>query len=407
MTDAKVIAEFNSVLTYLDNSNIKLVSNDIAKKAIVNGVYYGYVVEGPKQFIIQELPAKYCRSRYTVAGRPAVEFNMKFFDDKFADAAYRIKVLKLFPKEFQEGYVKFKQNKLQNDDSKSSSWYLLDPESAIKLAANDDETPLFVDAIPAIIDLNLAQDLDRRKQLQKLLKIVVQKLPMDKNGDLIFDVDEAKDIHANAVEMLSNAIGVDVLTTFADVDSIDTSDRNSSTSVDDLEKVERTVYNSIGASRNLFNADGNLALNNSILTDEAFMKPFLLQLGSMFKYFTLKRCKKPKKMIVDFYMLETTQYNYRDLSKMYKEQTQLGFSKMLPQIALGHSQSSILSAAVFENKILRLSEIMIPPLMSSTMNGDTLLSKSNSAAEEKETGRPQKEDDQKSEKTIQNQESMS
>jgi hypothetical protein len=38
-----------------------------------------------------------------------------------------------------------------------------------------------------------------------------------------------------------------------------------------------------------------------------------------------------------FYMLETTQYNYQDLSKMYKEQTQIGFSKMLPQIALGHS----------------------------------------------------------------------
>ena len=99
---------------------------------------------------------------------------------------------------------------------------------------------------------------------------------MDKNGDLIFDVDEAKDIHSNAVEMLSNAIGVDVLTTFADVDSIDTSDKNSSTTVDDLEKVERTVYNAFGASHNLFNADGNLALNNSILTDEAFMKPFKL-----------------------------------------------------------------------------------------------------------------------------------
>ena len=67
-------------------------------------------------------------------------------------------------------------------------------------------------------------------------------------------------------------------------------------------------------------------------------------------------------------MLETTQYNYQDLSKMYKEQVQLGYSKMLPQIALGHSQSSILNTAYFENEVLHLSEIMIPPLMSSTMN---------------------------------------
>jgi hypothetical protein len=36
-------------------------------------------------------------------------------------------------------------------------------------------------------------------------------------------------------------------------------------------------------------------------------------------------------------MLETTQYNYKDLAKMYKEQVQLGYSKMLPQIAMGHS----------------------------------------------------------------------
>jgi hypothetical protein len=71
-------------------------------------------------------------------------------------------------------------------------------------------------------------------------------------------------------------------------------------------------------------------------------------------------------------MLETTQYNYQDLSKMYKEQVQLGYSKMLPQIALGHSQSSILNTAYFENEILHLSEIMIPPLMSSTMSLEDL-----------------------------------
>ena len=46
----------------------------------------------------------------------------------------------------------------------------------------------------------------------------------------------------------------------------------------------------------------------------------------------------------------------------------MGYSKMLPQIALGHSQSSILNTAYFENEVLHLSEIMIPPLMSSTMN---------------------------------------
>ena len=100
--------------------------------------------------------------------------------------------------------------------------------------------------------------------MQKLLKILVQKLPRDKNGDLIFDVEEAQDLHNNAVQMLKRAVGVDVLTTFADVDSLDMSDKNTTTTTDDLAKVERSVFNSIGISQNLFNTDGNLSLQKSI-----------------------------------------------------------------------------------------------------------------------------------------------
>jgi hypothetical protein len=40
--------------------------------------------------------------------------------------------------------------------------------------------------------------------------------------------------------------------------------------------------------------------------------------------------KNQRKYNFKLYMLETTQYNYKELSKMYKEQTQIGYSKMLP-----------------------------------------------------------------------------
>jgi len=71
-------------------------------------------------------------------------------------------------------------------------------------------------------------------------------------------VDEARDVHNNAVAMLSNkAVGVDVLTTFADVEVANMRDSATVTSTDDLEKVERTVYNNSGVTSNLFNAEGN------------------------------------------------------------------------------------------------------------------------------------------------------
>ena len=200
---------------------------------------------------------------------------------------------------------------------------------------------------------------------------------MDKNGDLIFDVDEARDIHNNAVQMLKRAVGVDVLTTFADIDSIDMSDKNTTATQDDLSKMERGVFNALGVSQNLFNTDGNLALANSILNDEGSVRSLLLQFEIFFDRITQGLGATKKKYNFRLYMLETTQYNYKELSKMYKEQVQLGYSKMLPQIALGHSQSSILNTAYFENEILHLSEIMIPPLMSSTMNMEDLKGKNN------------------------------
>jgi hypothetical protein len=111
--------------------------------------------------------------------------------------------------------------------------------------------------------------------MQQLLKIVIQKLPIDKNGDLVFDVDEAADLHNNAVQMLRRAVGLDVLTTFADTDVIDMSDSNTTTTKDDLNKVERTLFNEFGVPQGIFNSDSNMALNNSIATDEASMRNLL------------------------------------------------------------------------------------------------------------------------------------
>lgn len=417
----KIIKEFHRILNYLDNSYIKKLCGDIALSVIKNGAYYGYIVESPSGLVLQELPIGYCRSYYNVGHMPAVEFNMRFFDDQFSDINYRMRVLKMFPPEFAKGYVLYKQGKLKDafpGDSSASGWYLLSPGSVIKFNFNNSDMPLFVNACPAIIDLDAAQDLDRRKQMQKLLKIVIQKLPMDKNGDLIFDVDEARDIHNNAVEMLRRAIGVDVLTTFTDVDSIDMSDKNTSTTTDDLEKVERTVYNEFGVPSSLFNTDGNIALEKSILNDESYMRSLLLQLAVFFDSITQSKSSNKRKFNFRLYMLETTQYNYKEMSKLYKEQVQLGYSKMLPQIALGHSQSSIINTAYFENEVLHLSEIMIPPLMSSTLNGEDILGNKNKTSTTKtqtstggssssdKGGRPEKPNDQKSEKTIANKEAM-
>ena len=260
------------------------------------------------------------------------------------------------------------------------------------------------------MDLEEAQDLDKDKMKQQLIRLIIQEMPIDKNGDLIFDVDEAQALHSNAVKMVGDAVGIDVLTTFADVKVEDLADHGNVSTVDQLDKVERTVYNEAGVSQNQFNSDGQVALEKSIANDEATMTSLLLQFESYTESLLKPFNKNINRLQYRVQMLPTTIYNYRDLAKIYKEQTQIGFSKLLPQVALGQSQSTVLATAIFENDMLHLEEIMIPPMSSNTMSAGNNQSNngSNKTTEDgrESGGRPELPDDEKSEKTIRNRESM-
>ena len=393
----KILEVFNKVLSYLDNFDIKRFFGQVALKVMRYGCYYGYIVFKENKIAIQELPIRYCRVRFYSDGLPLVEFNMKYFDDVFTNSTQRMQVLKTFPPEFEEGYKLYKKNKLTPEfPGDDNGWYFLTAGAAIKFNLNGEDFPPFMSVIPAIIDLDQAKALDKKKMLQQLLKIIIQKMPIDKNGDLVFDVDQAQQLHNNAVQMLSKAIGIDVLTTFAEVQVADMSDDSNNTATDTLQRVERAVYNEAGVSQMQFNTDGNLALEKSILNDEASLWN-LIQQFETFLNFLIKPFNN-KKLYYRVQILPTTIYNYKELAKQYKEHTQLGYSKMLPQIALGQSQSSILATAYFENDILDLVNVFIPPLMSSTMNAE-ILNRGDGA------GRPEKSDDEKSTKTLQNEQS--
>lgn len=409
----KQFANFFKVLKFFQLFQVKRFCGEVALKVIRNGSYYGYLISQNNKVSVQQLPVKYCRSRFKVNNRPVVQFNMKYFKDAYPDEKQRERILNLLPKDLKRGYNLYKNGKLKPDfPGDQSGWYLLDPKCTIKFNINEEDFPAFISVIPAIIDLDAAQELDRKKMAQKLLKIIIQKMPLDKNGDLVFDVDEAQELHNNAVQMVSRAIGVDILTTFADVEVADMSDRGTTTTVDELEKVERTVYNEAGVSQLQFNSDGNIALNNSILNDQSSMYNLLTQFQSFLNLLLEPFNKSPKRCYYQAQFLPTTIYNYKQLAKLYKEQAQMGYTKMLPPVALGQTQSSVLANAYFENDILDLVRVFVPPLTSNTMNAEALQQRSaankgkNGNQEQEGAGRPEKQDNEKTQKTILNKQSM-
>lgn len=396
----KINRDFYKVLGTLEDFNPKKQLGDIALKVVRYGAFYGYKVYNGSEVAIQELPSNYCRSRFSVNGKPVVEFLMQYFDDAFKDEKTRERILKVFPKDFQKGYRLYKKGKLPPDtQGDKPGWYLLDTENAFRICLDNEEQPPFISVIPAIIDLEMAQDLNKKKMEQELLKIILQKMPLDKNGDLLFDTTEMKQLHAGAVKMLGRVLGIKVLTTVADVNVKDMAENRASSATDDLIRMERAVFNEAGVSQRQFNTDGNLALEKSTINDEDMfldiIEQFQLLLNNLIKPYN-----KNKKVQYQVYILKTTGYNYEKLSKLYQDQTKLGYSKMLPQIALGLSQRNILQTLKFENEILGLPTMLIPPLTSNTINSDSLEKMSGG-------GRPELPNDEKSEKTLANIESSS
>lgn len=368
----KILKKFNIVLEHFDNSSIQLMSRKWATQVCLEGAYYGYVCDDvTDKLVIQDLPLNFCRSRFLHRGLPLIEFNVQYFDKATTDTVYREQLLNLFPEEFKAGYIKFKANKLPSENQgDDAGWIMLDIDRAFKFNFNDGDLPPFLYAIPSIIELSEVQDLEKEKLLQQLQKILVQTFQLDKNGQIPFTMTELQRLNQNAIDMVGDAVGVSVLSTVAEVHLEDLSPEGGKESENNVSAAATGVYNDLGISMNLFNTDGNLALEKSVIVDQSYVKPLLLQFEQFLnKYVSWKFNKKELKFRLK--MLETATFNHVEMSDKYKDLTKIGFSRFLPMAALGHTQKEIASMAKLEQQIMQLDNWMLPPFSSNTMSSDT------------------------------------
>lgn len=411
-TKNRILKSLNIVLEHFDASGVQALCRRWAAQVCLDGVYYGYICDDVKdKLVIQDLPVDYCRSRFSYRGTPMVEFNVQYFDKVTRDVNYRKQLLNLFPEEIRKGYVKFTNGSLpaetQGDDA---GWIFLDSRYAFKFNLNDRDIPPFLYVIPALLNLAEVQDLEKEKLLQEIQKILIQRFELDKNGQLPFTMNELRTLNSNALDAVGDVVGTSVLSTVADVHLEDLTPEGRPQ--DKTEVAQRSVYNDMGISMNLFNTNGNLALEKSILTDTAFVKQLYLQFEAFFNNYIINNFNKGKNGF-RLKMLETSIFNYVDLSDKYKDLTKIGFSRFLPMVALGHTQKEVISMAKLEQQIIELDNWMLPPFSSNTMSSGTwsdikqIQQKGSTNIDQiidgdNKGGRPELKDSDKSEKTIAN-----
>lgn len=389
----RIMSEFMGTLNFLEKMRLKTVFKEIALDVVVDGIYYGYLRTNAGNVVLQKLPTDFCRTKYKLNGFPVVEFDVRYFERYYHDEKIRIKVLKSFPPEVVRGYAEYRKGNVELDTHEYGAWVTLDPENAVAFYFDDLHRPLLAGSFFSIIDVLELKGVEKEKAEEQLYNLLVQKVPLTKEGEFIFDMDEAKAMHSNAAEIFRGTRKTDVLTTFADIEKLDLGE--SKAQPVDIEEWKKDIYRDMGVSQQLFSTEGNLALEKSLMVDETLIFYLVEKFDAWINHvINIRFNRTPTKYYFKVWLPPISNNNKMEMAKHYKDLATLGYSKFLPVVVLGQSQLTMMATASFENEILELNNVMEPLRSSHTASAKEGGGKG---------GRPPLPDAEKSDKTIQNQ----
>ena len=381
-----IFKRYNSALDYLEKMKLPQLLTNFSLRALIDGCYYGVVQEVSRSnFVLLDLPAEFCRSNFKdFHGNDILEFNVTYFNS-IVDLDVRKQALKVYPKVIADHYRRYTKGQVKNP------WVKIPSEIGFCFPFTDDCRPLFLEIIPATIDYDDAVDINKERDLEEIRKILVQKIPHLQDGTLLFEPPEAEVMHGGAVNMMKGNKNISVLTTYADVDAI-VSKAASEATTNSLEKNLQNVYSNAGASQQIFAPTGSQALPTSITNDMALMM-ILANKYSSFLSFIINSLFANSNINFKYTILPVSWYNVSQYITDTFKLAQSGYSILLPAIAADLSQKDLTNIKELENKVLKLTEILQPLNSAYTQSNGKV-------------GRPELPLDEKSPKTIQNEESI-
>ena len=386
LSTSHISKRYYNALDYVEKMNLPVFLTDCATRALIDGCYYGVIVQLDKQnFSVLDLPSGYCQTRYKdLNGDDLIEFDVSYFNS-IVDLTAKEQALASYPKFIRDAYKKWQKQKSSN------SWVIIPSDIGICFPFFDGR-PLFLSVIPASLEYDDAIQTERDRDAEEIRKILVQKVPHLQDGRLLFEPDEAAEMHAGAVGMLKGNKNISVLTTYADVDAVVSKTTGESTSKT-LEQIEKNTYAQAGVSGQIFSSTGSSTLDASIKNDIALMM-YLANKFSRFITNSINRIYGNTNITFKYQILPVSIHNMDKFVDQSFKLSGSGYSYLLPVVALGLSQRDIVNLKELENDVLKLGEKLIPLSSSYTQSSDN------------PTGRPKLDDSEKAEKTIKNEESL-
>lgn len=397
----KLMNDYNAALRTLDEDiKVESFTTQVLSDLLLEGEAYYYLEEynkrGNTYFKVIKLPTDYCKIIGT-AGTPSI--NIMAVDLSFIDVVNASiisknilsmeEILAQYPKEIKKAYNTYKSGK----GAKQKRWMVVEPENGMAFTTKDGKPP-FAMLVKELARINKFETLRDEYLETNLSQILVQKINIDKEGNPEIDLELAADFHKNLKEIASKKGNVDALTTLADVEAINLgASGEQAKTYEFLKTFYSQFYDDAGVSAELFNSTVSGTLEYSQKRDEMYIRNLRLQIENWLNYFLNTICAKKVIKNSNFVLsyLETSYKNREKMIESYLEGATYGFSKIVPQVALGVKQRYIESLLSFENDYLNLSTKLVPLQSSHTLTADT-----NSS----ENGRPSKSPDEKKDTTI-------
>lgn len=374
-------------LDFIESASLPILFTHISQRVLTDGTYFGVIHSHSRgQVAFLDLPSSYCQTRFKDAfGNDLIEFDVSYFNTITNEEA-REAALATYPEVIMNHYRAY-----SNPKSRVSKWMIIPAEIGICFPFLDG-TPPFLHILPATMQYDTSVEIEQEKYLEEIRKIIVQKIPHNTSTDaLLFEPDEALEMHQGTVEMMKGNKNVSVLTTYADVDAI-VSHASSDSASNSIEKMLQNVFNEAGVSSQLFSSTGSTTLKSSVKKDIAIM----MVLGNKYSLFITNLINKlfgNSNVSFKYMILPVGEQNWDDFIKSSKDLAALGYSWMIPAIAQGFTQRDLVDIKNLENDALKLLDKLIP-LQSAFQSTD------------KQVGAPKKDQEDKAAKTIQNEESL-
>jgi len=190
-------------------------------------------------------------------------------------------------------------------------------------------------------------------------------VPLD-GMKLVFEPDEAEEMHEGVLDMMTNNPDVDVLTTYNKVSLLDMSATDDEKT--EITDIQDLIYSSAGLSKELFFATTEAGLKYSINNDLAMV----MILGQRFAHFftvLLNYKFENKKVRFRLVILPLSYYNSDDYTSHAKELAAFGYPFLTPVASTGLDQTNLVALKALENGPLNLDEVLKPLQSAYTQSG--------------------------------------